>query len=221
MSIELNAELRDVKGKGASRRLRHTNKVPAILYGHGQDPVSIMLEQKDVQYVLPNEAFYSQVLVLNLAGNKEDVLLRDLQHHPFKIDIMHIDFQRVDAKKVAHVHVPIHFIGEDDSPGIKLEGGAVSHVIMEIEVACLPKNIPAYLEVDLSEMHVGDVVHLTDIKLPENVEILALTHGEVHEHDTAVASMHVRKVAEVEEEAPEAPEAPETGKGTDDEADED
>lgn len=192
MSIELNAELRDVKGKSASRRLRHANKVPAIIYGAGKEPQNIVLEQKDVQYVLPNEAVYSQVLSLNVAGKKEDVLLRDLQHHPYKIDIMHMDFMRVDANKVVHVHVPLHFIGEENSPGVKTEGGAVSHVVMEIEVECLPKDIPSYIEVDLSAMHLGDIVHLSEIKLPAGVESLALKHGA--DHDTAVANIHLRKV---------------------------
>jgi len=206
MSIELNAELRTDKGKGASRRLRHTNKVPAILYGTGKDPVSLMLEQKDIQHQLPNESFYSQVLSLNVAGSKEDVLLRDLQHHPFRMDILHIDFQRVDANKAVHVHIPLHFIGEEIAPGVKTEGGAVSHIIVEVEVVCLPKDIPTFIEVDLSALHVGDSIHLSELILPENVKILALTHGD--EHDTSVANVHIRK-AVVEEEEPGAEEAAE------------
>jgi len=204
MSIELNAELRDVKGKGASRRLRHANRVPAIVYGAGKEPQNISLEQKEVQYVLPNEALYSQVLSLNIAGKKEDVLLRDLQHHPYKIDIMHMDFLRVDAKKVVHVHVPLHFVGEEQAPGVKLEGGAVSHVVVEIEVECLPKDIPGFIEVDLSGMHVGDIIHLSEIKLPAGVESVTLKHGA--DHDTAVVNIHARK-AEKEEESEAAPSA--------------
>ena len=203
--IELNAELREGKGKGASRRLRHADKVPAILYGVGKEAVSLALLQKDVQYVLPDETFYSQVLSLKVDGKAEDVLLKDIQHHPYKQVVLHMDFQRVDANKAVHVHIPLHFIGEDVAPGVKHEGGAISHVVMEVEVVCLPKDIPAFIEVDLSEMHLGDIIHLTDINLPENVQILALTHGDVHEHDTAVANIHVRKtVEEPEEEAPEA-----------------
>ena len=208
MSLTLNATLRDDMGKGASRRLRHANKLPAIVYGTGKDPVSITLEQKDVQHELPNEDFYSQVLSLNIEGKPEDVLLRDIQHHPFKQEVMHMDFIRIDQKQVVHVHTPLHFINEEVSPGIKSEGGVVSHVVMEVEMECLPKNIPQHIEVDLSQMHVGDIIHLSDLKLPENVEILALKQGE--EHDSAVVTMHTRKVAEeVEEEAPEAPAAPE------------
>ncbi|MCW8923569.1 MAG: 50S ribosomal protein L25/general stress protein Ctc [Gammaproteobacteria bacterium] len=203
MSIELNATVRDDMGKGASRRLRHANKLPAIVYGAGKDPVNLTLEQKDVQYVLPQEAFYSQILSLNMDGKKEDVLLRDLQHHPYKMDILHIDFQRVDAKVAVHVHVPLHFVGEDVAPGVKTEGGAVNHVVMEVEVECLPGAIPEFIEVDLSEMHLNDVVHLSDLKLPKGVEVLALKHGE--DHDTAVAGIHVRKAAASIEEPVEAP----------------
>ena len=218
MSLELNATLREVKGKGASRRLRHANTLPAIVYGSGKDPVSITLLQKDVQYRLPDEHFYSQVLSLNIEGKAEDVLVRDIQHHPYKVEVMHMDFIRVDAKKVVHVFSQLHFVGEDVSPGIKTEGGVVNHVITEVELECLAKNIPDHIEVDLSEMHVGDVVHLSDLKLPKGVEVLALKQGE--EHDTAVVGMHVRKVAvEVEEDttAPEAPAAPESETGGDSE----
>jgi len=204
MSLELNATLREDKGKGASRRLRHAKILPAIVYGSGKDSVSITLQQKDVQYRLPDESFYSQVLSLNIEGKAEDVLIRDIQHHPYKMEVMHMDFIRVDAKKVVHVFSQLHFIGEDDAPGIKTEDGVVNHVVTEVELECLPKNIPEFIEVDLSEMHIGDVVHLSDLKLPKGVEVLALKQGE--EHDTAVVGMHTRKVtAEVEEGAPEAP----------------
>jgi len=206
MSIELNATLRDDMGKGASRRLRHAKKLPAIVYGIGKDSVSITLEQKDVQHKLPNENFYSQVLSLNIEGKAEDVLLRDIQHHPYKMEVMHMDFIRIDQKQVVHVHTPLHFIGEDVSPGVKTEDGVISHVMMEVEMECLPKNIPQHIEVDLSEMHVGDIIHLSDLKLPEGVEVLALKHGD--DNDSTVVSMHVRKIVEeVEEAAPEAPEA--------------
>ena len=204
MSFELNATLRGDKGKGASRRLRHANTFPGIVYGGDKDPVSITLQQKDVRHKLPDESFYSQVLSLSIEGKAEDVLLRDIQHHPYKMEVMHMDFIRVDANKVVHVYSQLHFIGEDVSPGVKTEDGVTNHVMTEVEVECLPKDIPEFIEVDLSEMHVGDVIHLTDLKLPAGVEILALKQGE--EHDTAVVGMHVRKVVEeVPDEAPEAP----------------
>ena len=210
MSIELNAELRTDTGKGASRRLRHANKVPAILYGAGKDPENLTLEQKDVQYELQHEAFFTQVLELNIGGKKQDVLLRDLQHHPYKQDILHMDFQRVEAKKEMHVNVPLHFINEDIAPGVKTEGGAISHLMTEVEVVCLPKDIPEFIEVDISELHMGEIVHLSDLKMPAGVEVFALKQGE--EHDTAVASIHARKVAEepAAEEPAEAAAEPET-----------
>ena len=200
-TITLNATTREDMGKGASRRLRHAKKLPAIVYGgEGKEPVSITLQQKDVQHKLPDEHFYSQVLSLVIDGAAEDVLLRDIQHHPYKQEVMHMDFIRIDANHAVHVHTPLHFIGEEGSPGIKQEGGVVSHMMMEVELECLPKNIPEFIEVDLSGMHVGDIVHLSDLKLPEGVEVLALKHGE--EYDAAVVSMHVRKGgADVEESA--------------------
>ena len=214
MDLTLNATLRDDMGKGASRRLRHTDKLPAIVYGGEKDPVSITLEQKDVQKKLPDEHFYSQVLSLNIDGSSEDVLLRDIQHHPFRQEVMHMDFVRVDANHVVHVHTPLHFIGDDVAPGVKQEGGAISHVIMEVELECLPKDIPEFIEVDLSGLHTGDIVHLSDLNLPERVAILALKQGD--EHDTAVASCHARKGgAEVEEEEGEESEAPEGGESED------
>ena len=209
MSISLNATLREDQGKGASRRLRHANSFPAIVYGADKDPVSITLLQKDVQHKLPDESFYSQVLDLKIDGKSEDVLIRDIQHHPYKMQVMHMDFIRIDANKVVHVFSQLHFSGEEVSPGVKTEDGVINHVMTEVEVECLPKDIPEFIAVDLSEMHVGDVIHLSDLKLPEGVQVLALKQGE--EHDTAVVGMHVRKVVEeVEEGAPEAPDAPAT-----------
>ena len=212
MSIVLNAEMRDDMGKGASRRLRHANKLPAIVYGAGKDPENLTLEQKEVQYHLQNEAFYTQVLELNVGGKKQDVLLRDLQHHPYRHDVLHMDLQRVEAKKEVHVNVPLHFINEDVAPGVKTEGGAISHVVTEVVLACLPKDIPEFIDVDLGELHMGEIVHLSDLKMPAGVEVLALRQGE--EHDSAIASIHARKVAEEEHEeveaAPEAAAEPET-----------
>lgn len=191
MAIVLNAEARTDKGKGASRRLRRANKLPAIVYGAGKDPENLTLLQKDVQHELQHEAFYTQILELNVGGKKQDVLLRDLQHHAYRQDILHIDFQRVEAKKEVHVNVPLHFLNEDVAPGVKQEGGAVSHLITEVEVVCLPKDIPEFIDVDLSEMHMGEIVHLSDLNMPAGVEVFALKQGE--EHDTAVANIHARK----------------------------
>ena len=202
MSIELNASIREDMGKGASRRLRREAKLPAIVYGVGKEPVNLTLEQREVQHQLHNESFYTQVLSLNIDGSKEDVLLRDLQHHPYRMDILHIDFQRVDAKQPVHVLIPLHFEGEDVAPGVKQEGGAVSHIVSEVEVICLPKDIPEFISVDISEMHSNDILHLSDLKLPGSVEIAALKQGD--DHDTAVVSIHARKGGEIDEEEQEA-----------------
>ena len=186
--IVLNAEPRSDLGKGASRRLRKTGKVPAIIYGGDSDPVSITLAHNELIHELDNEAIYSQVLSLNVGKKKEDVILRDLQRHPFKNLVMHADFLRIDQKKAIHVTVPVHFINEEKCHGVKMEGGLLNHLVNEIEIMCLPKNLPEYLEVDVTDLKLGESLHLSDIKLPDGVEIVALTHGE--DHDTGVAAVH-------------------------------
>ena len=198
MAIELNAELRADQGKGASRRLRHTDKLPAIVYGAGKDAVNLMLTQREVRAVMKNQVFYSSIVQLKFDGKNEQVILRDIQHHPYKLDILHMDFQRVDANKKLHMHVPLHFINEEKSPGVKLEGGIVSHVVIEVEVECLPKDIPEYIEVDVSALHLNHAIHLSGIKLPAGVEIRALKHGV--DHDSAVVSIHAPK--QIVEEVP-------------------
>ena len=202
-SFVLNAEMREDLGEGASRRLRHAGKVPAIIYGHGGEPVSITLEHSKIIHNLEEETFYSQILDMNLAGKTEKVVLRDLQRHPAKALIMHMDFQRVNENAAMHVHIPLHFIGEDTCPGVKLESGAVSHQTTEVEISCLPKDLIEFIEVDVSELHIGDSIHLTDLKLPEGISLVALSHGEGH--DQTVVTVHVTKTVEVEEGAPEAP----------------
>ena len=219
MSIELNAETRTDEGKGASRRLRHAEKMPAIIYGAGKDPVSLVCEQKDIRAHQDTEVFYSSLISLKIDGKKaEKVIVRDVQHHPYKMDMMHVDFQRVNAKEKMHMHVPLHFIGEDESPGIKT-GGLMSHVVMEVEIICLPKDIPEYIEVDVSKLDTGESVHLTELVMPKGVELAALTHGDEN-HDTAIAAIHAPKVVVEEDEdtsAPEAPAAPESAQGADEE----
>ena len=203
MAITINATARDDMGKGASRRLRREAKLPGIVYGAGKEPVNITMEQKDIQHQLDNESFYTQVLSLNVDGAAVDVLVRDLQHHPFKMDILHIDFQRVDAKKEVHVLIPLHFENEETSPGVKTEGGAVQHIITEVEVTCLPGDLPEFIVVDVGEMHTDDILHLSDLKLPKGVELAAFKQGVDHEHDSAVVSIHARK-AEAADDAEEA-----------------
>ena len=178
MQIEINAKKRDLQGTGASRRLRHAGRVPGIVYGAGKDAQAIDLDHKELYFGLKKEAFHSSVLTLNLDGNKEPVLLRDYQMHPYKIIVMHIDFQRVDPNQKIHVKVPLHFKNADIAPGVKLGGGVVSHLITEVDVTCLPGNLPEYIEVDLSALDAGHTIHLSELKLPAGVELSALARGE-------------------------------------------
>ena len=207
--VELNAEPRSDLGKGASRRLRKSGLVPAIIYGGDAEPVSINLQHNEFIHQLDNEAIYTQVLSLKVGKKKEDVILRDLQRHPYKNQVMHADFLRVDQKKALHIIVPIHFINDETCHGVKMEGGLLNHIQSEVEVMALPKNLPEYLELDVAELKLGESLHLSDIKLPEGVEIVALTHGE--DHDTGVAAVtKTRETSEDDVEAEEGGEAEET-----------
>ena len=198
-TIELNAELRSDLGKGASRRLRKTGLVPAIVYGGDSEPASISLQHNEFIHELENEAIYTQILSLKIGKKKEEVILRDLQRHPFKNLLLHADFQRVDQKKALHVVVPVHFVNEEQCHGVKQEGGMINHLMSEIEIIALPKNLPEYLEVDVTDLKLGESLHLSDIKLPKGVEILALTHGE--DHDTGVVAVHKTREAKTDDDA--------------------
>ncbi|MCK5386442.1 MAG: 50S ribosomal protein L25/general stress protein Ctc [Gammaproteobacteria bacterium] len=205
ISFSLEAETRTDLGKGASRRLRHTEKFPAVVYGAGKDPVSLTLDHKKFLHNLENEAFYSHILNLSVDGKEEQVILKDLQRHPAKIAIMHADFLRVSATEKLHLRIPLHFINADASPGAQ-EGGLITHSISEIEVACLPKDLPEFLEVDLSSLELDQSLHMSDITVPAGVELVELAHGEGH--DQPVASVHMPRGAAEEEEGEEAaPEA--------------
>lgn len=205
---EIKVERRDNDGRGASRRLRNTGKVPAIVYGGELAPVSIQIVHNDVWLASQHEWFYSAILDLSLNGDVQKVLLRDLQRHPFKQQILHLDFQRVDENKAIRVRVPLHFLNQEKSPAGKKAGVLISHALNEVEISCLPKHLPEYIEVDLASLDVGDIVHLSEITLPEGVEIPELRLGK--EHDVAVVSaQEVRE--EVEEPAPVAAEAAAAG----------
>ncbi|NMP16402.1 MULTISPECIES: 50S ribosomal protein L25/general stress protein Ctc [unclassified Thalassotalea] len=198
--LNLDAEVRTDLGKGASRRLRHANKVPAIVYGTGADAVSITLAHNKVYRAQEEEAFYSQVLTLNVDGKSVDVVLKDMQRHPFKQQIMHLDFLRVDAKKELHQHVPLHFINEEE---VTKGGVTLAHTANDIEVACLPADLPEFIEVDCAGMEVGQTLHLSDITLPKGVTSVELAKGE--DHDQAVVSANAPKAASSDsEEADEA-----------------
>jgi len=210
--IELVAEHRTDLGKGASRRLRKSGLIPAIIYGADAEPVAITLEHDKFLHSLENEAIYTQIISLKVGKDKkEDVILRDLQRHPFKNRVLHADFQRIDKKKMLHVTVPVHFINEETCYGVKMQGGLLNRLVNEIEIVCLPGNLPEYLELDVADLKLDESLHLSDIKLPEGVQIVALTHGE--DHDTGVAAVHKTRdsKADVESEEGEEPAAEEEG----------
>jgi large subunit ribosomal protein L25 len=197
MQIEILATKREGKGTGASRRLRRAGKVPGVVYGASKDAVKVELDHKSLFLQFRHEAFHASILVLDLEGKKEQVLLRDYQMHPVRNTIQHIDFQRVSATEKIHVKVPFHFINADIAPGIKTGDGIVAHILTEAEVSCLPKYLPEFLEVDLANLEVGDSVHLSEVKLPEGVEFLQLAHGT----DPAIVSIAKPRGAIIEEEA--------------------
>jgi large subunit ribosomal protein L25 len=195
--FEISAEMRDVKGKGASRRLRRDGKVPAVMYGAGKDAVSLTLDHNSLYHQVKNEAFYSSILNVNIAGQgQEQAVLRDIQMHPYKPRIAHLDLQRVSATEKLHIKVPLHFINQETAPGVKQQGGIVAHLMTEVDVSCLPKDLPEFLTVDMGNMSLNDSVHLSDLKLPDGVTITALTHG----NDLAVAT--ITTIREEVEEAP-------------------
>jgi len=207
-AFEIEAEVRDDQGKGASRRLRRlADQIPAIIYGGEKAPTPLTLIRKDLEHALQNEAFYSHILTINVAGSKEKAILKDLQRHPAKDRVMHADFMRVSDNVKIKIHVPLHFLNEEKAYGVKTEGGMIQHMTTDIEVECLPADMPEYLEVDMLEAKVGDIIHISDIPLPKGVESVALSHGE--DHDLAVASVMAPKVGSDEDDeldaaAPEA-----------------
>jgi len=198
INYELNAVIRQDMGKGASRRLRRENKVPAVLYGAGKEAVSLALDHNAVFHSLENEAFYSHILNISVDGRVEKAVLKDLQRHPHKPVLMHVDLQRIDEKEKLRIHVPLHFIGEEKAPGVKQSGGVISHLMNDVEISCLPKDLPEFLVIDVSNLQLNEALHLSDIITVEGIEIVALSHGA--EHDQPVVSIHMPRAAiEVEE----------------------
>jgi large subunit ribosomal protein L25 len=196
MAIEITARKREAQGTGASRRLRNAGKVPGILYGGDQGPVNIELDHKDLFISLKNERFHASILTLELAGTKQQVLLRAVNMHPFKLQVQHVDFQRVVKDKKIHMKVPLHFVNADKSPGVKEQGGVVSHVLNELDIVCLPDDLPEYIEVDLGNLAVGNSIHVRDLAPPRGVE-LALHRDE----NAVVATVTVPALITEEEEA--------------------
>jgi large subunit ribosomal protein L25 len=200
---KISATGRNDEGKGASRRLRRAAQIPAILYGGTAAPQSIQLDHEKTWLASQNEWFYSSILDLDLDGKVQKVLLRDMQRHPYKQVIMHLDFQRVDENQALRAKVPLHFLNQEKSTAGKTAGVVVTHELNEVEVSCLPKDLPEYLELDLSGLNIGDIVHLSEIKLPAGVEIPELKLGK--EHDVAVViAKHGREEVEETTEAPAA-----------------
>ena len=173
----VKANARSMQGTGASRRLRRDGKVPAVLYGGHKDARMIEVDHKDTLMNLKHEAFHSSILDMDIDGEKEKVLLRDVQMHPWKSQILHIDFQRVSAKEKIHMKVPLHFINEEIAPGVKLGGGLINHIATDIEITCLPADLPEYIEVDLGSLELGQSIHMSQIKFPSGVESVQLARG--------------------------------------------
>jgi len=204
---KLSAVGRKDEGKGASRRLRHAGMIPAIVYGGESKPQNIQLEHEKTWVASQNEWFYASILTLDIDGKPQQVLLRDMQRHPFKQLIMHLDFQRVSANTAIRVNVPLHFVNQEKSPAGKSSEVVLTHELNEVEISCLPKDLPEFIEVDLGEMKLGDTVHLSDVKLPKGVE---LAHKVDDEHNPAVAvARHARTEVEAEGEAAPAAESAE------------
>jgi large subunit ribosomal protein L25 len=199
-SIEFTAFARNTEGRGASRRMRRTGKAPGIVYGGAGEPKPIELDHNALIHALRNEAFHSSILTMKLDGAATKVLLRDVQMHPFRMEVLHVDFQRVDENRKVHIKVPLHFANEELSPAVKVQGAIVSHVMTEIAIVCLPKDLPEYIEVDLSGLDTAHSLHVSGVKLPPGVT--AEVHGNV---DPVVATAVVPKaIVEVEEAEAEA-----------------
>lgn len=189
---------RDDQGRGASRRLRREEKkIPAIIYGGNAEATPIAIWHNELKKALENEAFFSHILTIDIAGKKESVILKDLQRHPYKPILSHADFQRVDKDHDIHVNVPLHFLNEETAPAVKTHGGVVSHQMTEVEVVCRPQDLPEFLEIDLTDVEMDQVIHLSDIALPEGVRIAALQQGE--DHDLPVLAIHKPKGAKADD----------------------
>jgi len=189
-NFEINAVSRDVQGKGASRRLRREGLVPGIIYGGGAEPQMFATKHNELLLHLEHEAFYSHILTVNMDGKGQKVVLKDLQRHPAKPFVMHVDLLRVSDSDRIKMNVPLHFINEETCPGVKA-GGKVGHSMTDVEVICAAKDLPEFIEVDMAGMNIGDTIHLSELKMPAGVEVLALTHED--DHDTGVVAIHAAK----------------------------
>mgnify|MGYP002653505133 FL=1 len=201
----VEAKSREAQGTGASRRLRRTGKIPAIIYGGNDGPQNITISHNELLKQLKVEAFYAHILTIELEGKNVQAVLKDLQRHPVRDEVYHADFQRVVADQVLRKSVPLHFIGEDVAPGIKLGGGMIEHFINEVEIECLPADLPEFIAVDVSKLALGEVIHLADLSLPQGVTLIELKH----DNNIGVVSCHLTKVGKLDEEEAEGDEAAE------------
>lgn len=201
--FELHAEARRDRGKGASRRLRRAGKVPAILYGDDKEPISLTINHNTLFQHLGHEAFYSHILTIHVDGKVEKAVLKDLQREPANPNkVVHLDLQRVSVTKKLSINVPLHFLGEEVARGVKQENGTLAHLLNDVEITCFAKDLPEYIEIDLTNLGVGETLHLSDLKLPEGVEIPALKLGE--DHNQPIATIYKPRVVEEEETGAEA-----------------
>jgi large subunit ribosomal protein L25 len=199
MKFEISAHKREAHGTGASRRLRRMGKVPGIVYGGAEGPLNIQLDHKDLFQSLRNEKFHASILTLDVAGAKQQVLLRAVNMHPFKLLVQHIDFQRVSKDKKIHMAVPLHFVNAEKSPGVKEQGGIASHVLNELDITCFPDDLPEFIEVDLGALSVGNSIHVRDLALPKGVE--SVLH---RDENPVVATVTIPALITEEEEAAQA-----------------
>ncbi len=206
MSLTINATVREDQGKGASRRLRHAEKIPAIIYGAGKAPSNITLSVHEMTHLLDDEASFTSVLDLMVGKKKEAVIIKDLQRHPAKNIVTHVDFLRVDLNKALVTNIPLHFIGADENETIRL-GAILNQFVNSVEVSCLPADLPTSIDVDITNLALGDHISLTGLDMPKGVILTALTHGDIESHDQSVVAVQEAKImAEVEDDAPVAPE---------------
>ncbi|MDX1563090.1 MAG: 50S ribosomal protein L25/general stress protein Ctc [Gammaproteobacteria bacterium] len=196
MKFEIEAEARQGSGRSDSRKLRRTGRVPAIVYGGGKDPSAVTLDGNTLYHQMEHESFYTSILTLTVDKNAQPVVVKEVQRHPAKSSIMHLDFQRVVEDEELTLTVPIHFIGEAVAPGAKIQGGVVEHILTDVEITCLPANLPEFLELDVSNMELNDILHLSDIKFPEGVTSTQLEHGQ----DSAVVAINPPRREEEDEE---------------------
>lgn len=207
VAFELNAEPRTVRGTNASRRLRRQGRLPAVMYGGGQPPEDLSLDHQQVLRQMANEAFYSHILTIKIGSRTEEAIIRDLQRHPYKPTLVHMDLLRVTAGQKLRANVPLHFINEETARGVKVQGGVISRQRMDVEVSCLPKNLPEFIEVDLANLEVGESIHMSELKLPAGVELVDLQHDS--DNDVTIVNIHAARAESDEGEEAE---------GTDDES---